>query len=58
MNLFARWLAAAGVTVPTDAAGNAAAELEIDPLCALDAGELRRRVRPGLDVGRRLHLKA
>jgi len=58
MNLFGRWLEAAGVAVPRDEAGNVGAELEIDPLYALDAEELRRRLPPGLRAGRRLHLKA
>jgi UDP-N-acetylglucosamine/UDP-N-acetylgalactosamine diphosphorylase len=43
-NQAAEWLAAAGVAVPRDAAGNAAVRLEVSPLFALDAEEFAARV--------------
>jgi UDP-N-acetylglucosamine/UDP-N-acetylgalactosamine diphosphorylase len=46
-NLAADWLAAAGVTVPRDAAGNSAVPMEISPLFALDAEELSAKADPG-----------
>jgi UDP-N-acetylglucosamine/UDP-N-acetylgalactosamine diphosphorylase len=40
---WARWMAAAGVTLPPGAAGAPALPLEIDPAYALDAEELRKK---------------
>jgi len=42
-----RWLAAAGVDVPTDGGGECAPAREISPLVALDAEQLAERVRGG-----------
>jgi UDP-N-acetylglucosamine/UDP-N-acetylgalactosamine diphosphorylase len=47
VNLFGRWLEAAGVAVPRDAEGNACGLVEISPLFALDAEELRQRLPAG-----------
>ena len=46
--LYARWLEAAGVAVPRDAAGEPRYDLEVDPRLALDADELRARLPAGL----------
>jgi len=42
---WARWLMQAGVTIPTDAAGQPALPLEIDPLYALNAEELLKKLK-------------
>ena len=44
-NLAASWLRNAGVEVPVDRDGNAAVTVEISPLFALDAEELRTKVQ-------------
>ena len=44
-NLAAQWLREAGVEVPVDAQGNSAVNVEISPLYALDAAELRAKVK-------------
>jgi len=44
INLFGRWLEQAGVPVPRDERGNVAVPIEISPLYALDAEELRQRL--------------
>jgi UDP-N-acetylglucosamine/UDP-N-acetylgalactosamine diphosphorylase len=44
-NLAAQWLRQARVEVPVDAQGNATINLEISPLYALDAEELRSKVK-------------
>jgi UDP-N-acetylglucosamine/UDP-N-acetylgalactosamine diphosphorylase len=44
-NLAAQWLRQAGIEVPVDANGNATVDLEISPLFALDAEELRVKVQ-------------
>ena len=49
-NQFGRWLEAAGVAVPRDAAGNVGVRLEIDPRFALDADELGRKVDAHLAI--------
>lgn len=46
---YARWLEAAGVVVPRDAAG-APVDLEIDPRLALDADELAARLPAGFTL--------
>ncbi len=43
-NLFGRWLEQAGVGVPRDANGDVTVPIEISPLYALDAEELRARL--------------
>lgn len=42
--LYAGWLKAAGVDVPTDASGDPAVDIEIDPRFAIDAQDLKRRL--------------
>jgi UDP-N-acetylglucosamine/UDP-N-acetylgalactosamine diphosphorylase len=46
----ARWLAAAGVQVPTKANGEPAFPLEISPLFALDEAECAAKIPPGFAV--------
>jgi UDP-N-acetylglucosamine/UDP-N-acetylgalactosamine diphosphorylase len=58
VNLFGRWLAAAGVAVPSDAAGNVAGRIEIGPLYAMDADELSRRLPRGTRFAGELNLQA
>lgn len=43
-DFFGRWLEAAGVSVPRDAAGHVQGRIEIGPLYALDAAELRSKL--------------
>jgi len=47
VNMFGRWLESCGVTVPRDEDGNVDGLIEISPLFALDAEELKRKVKPG-----------
>jgi len=47
----ASWLEAAGISVPRDANGQVAAELEISPLFADSAEELAKNVDPNLTIG-------
>jgi len=48
MNLHGRWLEEAGVPISRDADGNIDGLIEIGPLFALDADELKTRINPGL----------
>ncbi len=57
LNLFGRWLEAAGVAVPRDAEGDVAVPIEISPLYALDADELRQRLPPGTRLDAPLNLQ-
>jgi len=57
INLSGRWLEAAGVAVPRDAAGDVAVPIEISPLYALDAEELRRRLPPATRLDAPLNLQ-
>jgi UDP-N-acetylglucosamine/UDP-N-acetylgalactosamine diphosphorylase len=50
MEKFARWFAAAGVPVPRGPDGRPSARLEIDPVYANDAGELKARLPAGFVV--------
>lgn len=50
VNKAGRWLAKAGVTVPTDAAGNVTTPIEIRPTFALDAAELAAKLPAGFQV--------
>jgi UDP-N-acetylglucosamine/UDP-N-acetylgalactosamine diphosphorylase len=54
--LFAGWLEEAGATVDRDEDGAPRVPIEIDPLFALDADELRGRIPPGMHVDRPLRL--
>ncbi len=56
-DLFGRWLEQAGVAVPRDAAGHVVGAIEISPLLALDAEELRHRLPPGTAFQGRLSLQ-
>jgi UDP-N-acetylglucosamine/UDP-N-acetylgalactosamine diphosphorylase len=47
---YARWLEAAGVVVPRGPGGEPAHAIEIDPLFALDAAELKGRLPRGFSV--------
>lgn len=47
-DLFADWLEGAGATVPRRSDGSAAFALEISPLYALDAGELKAKLPTGM----------
>jgi UDP-N-acetylglucosamine/UDP-N-acetylgalactosamine diphosphorylase len=52
----ADWLLSVGVSVPRDAEGQPAVELEVSPLYALDADELARKIDRGLRVDRAMVL--
>ncbi len=54
---FAGWLEAAGVSVPRRSDGSAAFGVEISPLYALDAGELKGKLSPGTAVDGAIYLK-
>jgi UDP-N-acetylglucosamine/UDP-N-acetylgalactosamine diphosphorylase len=43
-NLYGSWLEAAGCKIPRDAEGNVTIKLEISPLYAFDADELKRKI--------------
>lgn len=55
---YGRWLDAAGVTVPRDAAGDPTVDIEIDPRYALDADQLAERIPPGFLIDGPLFLDA
>jgi len=44
INLFGKWLREAGIEVPTDGTGNVTGSIEISPLYALDAEELKEKI--------------
>jgi len=44
INMFGRWLQEAGVEIPKDEAGNVKGTIEISPLYALDAEELKSKI--------------
>ncbi len=44
INMFGRWLEAAGIKIPTDGTGNVTGTLEVSPLYALDAEELKAKI--------------
>jgi UDP-N-acetylglucosamine/UDP-N-acetylgalactosamine diphosphorylase len=50
------WLEQSGVTVPRNADGSTAVPLEISPLYALDAEELKAKVNPALRIDGPLYL--
>lgn len=50
IRLHARWLEAAGATVPRDAAGDPVHPVEVSPLLALDIGDLSGGVHKGTTV--------
>ena len=55
-DLFAGWLEQAGVTVPRRPDGSVPFGVEISPLFALDAAELKSKIQPGLIVDRPVYL--
>ena len=54
--LYAGWLEDAGARVPRDCAGSPAGPIEISPLFALDAAELREKLPPSFHVELPLYL--
>ncbi len=56
-DLFGNWLEQAGATIPRRADGSIPFALEISPLFALDAQELKSRLEPGLVVERPIYLR-
>ena len=56
-DLFADWLEQAGAKVPRRPDGSVPFGVEISPLFALDAAELKAKLKPGLIVERPLYLK-
>ena len=54
--LYADWLETAGARVPRDADGKPAGPIEISPLFALDADELRKKLPPEFEVELPLYL--
>jgi len=55
--LHAGWLEQAGVKIPRGATGQPAVRLEVSPLFALDANELKRKIVPSLQVQKDLYLQ-
>lgn len=56
-DLYAGWLERAGANVPRRSDGTVPFGIEISPLYALDAAELRRKLEPGLNVEGPLYLR-
>jgi UDP-N-acetylglucosamine/UDP-N-acetylgalactosamine diphosphorylase len=54
---FASWLEQAGATVPRRADGSVPFGIEISPLFALDAAELKSKIDPGLAIERPIYLR-
>jgi UDP-N-acetylglucosamine/UDP-N-acetylgalactosamine diphosphorylase len=54
---FASWLEQAGASVPRRADGTVPFGIEISPLFALDAAELKTKIEPGLVVDRPIYLR-
>lgn len=50
IDLAGAWLEQAGAVVPRDAQGKVAVPLEISPLFALDAAEIKTKIKPGLRI--------
>jgi UDP-N-acetylglucosamine/UDP-N-acetylgalactosamine diphosphorylase len=44
INMFGRWLREAGIEIPTDGTGNVTGTIEVSPLYALDAEELKEKI--------------
>ena len=57
IDVYARWLEAAGVHVPRTADGAVTSRIEISPLYALDAAELAAKVPADLQIGDVLYLE-
>jgi UDP-N-acetylglucosamine/UDP-N-acetylgalactosamine diphosphorylase len=56
-DLFAGWLEGAGATVPRRPDGSVPFGIEISPLFALDAEELKAKLAPGRHVDGALYLR-
>jgi UDP-N-acetylglucosamine/UDP-N-acetylgalactosamine diphosphorylase len=56
--LYASWLAQAGIKIPRDASGNLKVRVEISPLFALDAAEVQSRITLDLQVQKDLYLES
>ncbi len=54
--LFAAWLEASGATVTRDPDGSVPFGIEISPLFAFDAAELKTKIKPGIEVDGPLYL--
>ncbi|MDP6925327.1 MAG: UDPGP type 1 family protein [Candidatus Scalindua sp.] len=57
INMFGRWLAEAGIEVPTDRTGNVAGAIEVNPLYALDSEELKGKIDPKVVFNGELNLQ-
>ncbi len=57
INLFGRWLRDAGIEIPIDESGNVEGAIEIGPLYALDAEELRSKVNKDIIFNGELNLQ-
>lgn len=56
IRLYAKWLEGAGMQIPHNAGGRVKGLLEISPLFALDADELKRKLSPSFEVRLPLYL--
>lgn len=56
IDLFANWLGEAGIEVPRDINNHVQGKIEISPLYALDAAEVRAKVDPDLKFDGKLYL--
>ena len=56
-DLFGNWLEQAGAQVPRRADGSIPFGIEISPLFALDAQELKSKLEPGFVVERPIYLR-
>ena len=56
-DLYAGWLEYAGARVPRRSDGTVPFGIEISPLFALDAAELKSKIEPGLVVDRPIYLR-
>ena len=56
-DMFGNWLEQAGATVPRRADGSIPFAIEISPLFALDAQELKSKIEPGLVIERPIYLR-
>ena len=50
IDVAATWLDQAGAVVPRDAQGKVAVPVEVSPLFALDAAEIKAKIKPGLRI--------
>ena len=57
INLFGRWLREAGIEIPKDENGNVEGVIEISPLYALDAEELKNKVNKDIAFNGELNLQ-